>query len=61
MTTASPRFATTLLLIVAWLAIYLLWLSVRPSENPSEIVPREPTSPTTVTTRFRLPPGFPKS
>jgi len=45
-----PRFLTTLALIVLWLALYFLWVAVRPTEPPATARPARPSGSTTTTT-----------
>ena len=53
-----PRLAPTMALALAWAAVYVLWLAVRPDEarttaKPGGVVP---TAATTTTTALKLKP-----
>ena len=46
----TPRLVPTLALIVLWVALYLLWVAVKPSEP---VPPDRTTATTTTTTTVR--------
>jgi hypothetical protein len=48
----TPRFVPTLGLIALWLAVYFLWLAVR----PEPVATTRPTGSTTTTTTNTVPP-----
>jgi hypothetical protein len=53
MQSKPPRFLPTLALAVLWLAIYFLWVAVRPAPEPA--TPTRPTKGSVTTTTTTVP------